>query len=146
MDGRDVVEPLTQVSSRSSVGGWLLLLCRLLIVWQPLTLALTAPAALSSVPVRGQVVLVLLIARLLVAALGIAAGLALQNRRDGAVRLAQIALVASAATDVFIYLTPYYPNNRPPGDTPIYVAGTIAFCAIWLVYLARSRRVRETFA
>ena len=127
------------------VGGWLMLLCRLLLVWQPLSLAVTAPSALDSLALRGSPLAILLLVRVLVAALGIAAGLALQNRRPGAVTLAKIALVASAATDVVIYTTPYYPNNRPPGDTPFYIAASIAFCAVWLVYLVRSRRVRNTF-
>jgi hypothetical protein len=130
----------------SGVGGWLLLLCRLLIVWQPLTLAVTAPAALDSLPLRGRGLAVILVARVLVSALGIAAGLALQNRRAGAVGLARIALIVSAAMDVIVYTTPYYPNNRPPGDTPFYIAASIVFCAVWLVYLWRSRRVRNTFA
>jgi hypothetical protein len=130
----------------TGIGGWLLLLCRLLLVWQPLSLAVTAPAALDSLPLRGRPVAIILVIRVLVAALGIAAGLSLQNRRAGAVGLARIALIAAAATDVFIYTTPYYPNNRPPGDTPFYIAASIAFCAAWLVYLWRSRRVRNTFA
>ncbi|MBZ5557503.1 MAG: DUF2569 family protein [Acidobacteriia bacterium] len=130
----------------SGIGGWLLFLCRLLIVWQPLNLAVTAPTVLDSLALRGRPLAVLLVARVLVAALGIAAGLALQNRRDGAVRLAQGALIASAAIDLVIYTTPYYPNNRPPGDTPFYVAASLAFHGVWLVYLVRSRRVRNTFA
>jgi len=139
---------MPDVEARGPVGvnGWLALLCRLLIVWQPLNLAVSAPNALASIPLRGPAVAVLLVARVLVAALGIAAGLALQNRRSGAVRLAQAALAVSAALDVFVYVTPYYPNNRAPGDTPLYVAGTIAFAVVWLVYLVRSRRVRNTFA
>ena len=132
-------------SGSSGVGGWLLLLCRVLIVWQPLTLAVTAPAALSSLALRGRGLAVILVARILVSALGIAAGLALQNLRAGAVGLATIALIVSAAMDVVVYTTPYYPNNRPPGDTPFYIAGSIAFYGLWLVYLWRSRRVRNTF-
>ena len=133
-------------SEASGIGGWLLLLCRLLLVWQPLSLAVTASGALDSLPLRGSPLAVILIVRVLVAALGIAAGLALQNRRPGAVSLAKIALIASAAMDVFVYTTSYYPNNRPPGDTPFYIAASIAFCVVWLVYLGRSTRVRNTFA
>lgn len=130
----------------SGVGGWLLLLCRVLIVWQPLTLAVTAPGALDSLPLRGRGLAFVLIARVFVSALGIAAGLSLQNRRASAVGLAKIALIVSAAMDVIVYTTPYYPNNRPPGDTPFYIAASIAFYGVWLVYLGRSRRVRNTFA
>jgi hypothetical protein len=46
---------------------------------------------------------------------------------------------------MFVYLTPYFPNNRLPGDTPFYVAGSLAYSGVWLMYLVRSRRVRNTF-
>ncbi len=127
------------------VGGWLLILCRLLIVYQPVTFAISAAAALSSLSTRGPGLPVAIAIRLIVTAFTVAAGLALTNRHPGAVRLAATALVASAACDVFIYTTPYYPNNRPPGDTPFYVAASLLYHALWLVYLFRSRRVRATF-
>jgi hypothetical protein len=128
------------------VGGWLLLLCLLLMLWQPLSVGLTSSAALGSVAIGGLPVTLVLILRLLVTALGIAAGLALLNRRSGAVALAKVALVVSAATDAFVYLTPYFPSNRAPGETPIFVAVSLVYYAIWLAYLSRSRRVRRTFA
>jgi hypothetical protein len=86
-----------------------------------------------------------LIARLLVTALGVAAGLALTNRHAVALSLARVAVVVSAAMDLFVYLTPYVPNNRMPGDTPIYIAVSLAFWGAWLAYLFRSRRVRNTY-
>ena len=127
------------------VGGWLLVLCRLLIVFHPLSLAVTASGALSALSVRGASVAMILVVRLLVVALGVAAGLALQGRRPGAVMLAKAALVISAATDVFVYTTPYFPNNRAPGDTTLVVIASLAYHALWLAYLQRSRRVRMTF-
>ena len=66
-----------------------------------------------------------------------AAGRALQTLQPGAVTLAGLALLASAATDVFVYTTPYFPNNRLPGDTVYYVAASLAYHGAWLVYLAR---------
>ena len=128
------------------VGGWLLLLCRLLIIFQPLSLAVTAAGALGAVAVRGAPVALILVFRLLVVALGVAAGRALQALRPGAVALAKVALVVSAATDVFVYTTPYFPNNRLPGDTVYYIIASLAYHAAWLTYLIRSRRVRNTFA
>jgi hypothetical protein len=125
--------------------GWLLVLCRLLIVGHPLSLAVTASAALGSIAVRGPAVAIILVVRLIVVAVGIAAGRALQGLRPAAVPLAKTALLLSAATDVFVYTTPYFPNNRLPGDTPIYVAASLAYHGIWLVYLQRSKRVRATF-
>jgi hypothetical protein len=99
------------------VGGWLLLLCRLLVVFHPLSLAVTASGALGALSVRGTAVASILILRLV-----------------------------SAAMDLFVYTTPYFPNNRVPGDTPLYVAATLAYHGAWLLYLARSERVRATYA
>ena len=128
------------------VRGWLLLLCRLLIVFHPLSLAVTASGALSAVAVRGTAVVLILILRLVVVGFGMAAGRALQTLQPGAVTLARLALLASAATDLFVYTTPYFPNNRLPGDTVYYVAASLAYHGAWLTYLARSSRVRATYA
>ena len=128
------------------VRGWLLLLCRLLVVFHPLSLAVTASGALSALPVRGTAVVLILILRLVVVGFGMAAGRALQTLQPGAVTLARIALTASAATDLFVYSTPYFPNNRLPGDTVYYVAASLAYHGAWLAYLSRSARVRATYA
>jgi hypothetical protein len=90
-------------------------------------------------------VLIAIAVRVLGAGVCVAAGLALTNRQPGAVTLTKVALAVSAACDVFIYVTPYYPNNRPPGDTPFYVAATLAIHGLWFAYLLRSSRVRSTF-
>ena len=121
-------------------------MCRLLIVFHPLALAVTASNALGSLSARGTPVALILILRLVVVGFGMAAGRALQQVQPGAVALARAALLASAATDVFVYTTPYFPNNRVPGDTPLYVAATLAYHGAWLLYLARSKRVRATWA
>jgi hypothetical protein len=127
------------------VGGWLLLLCRLLVVFHPLSLAVTASSALSALSVRGAPVAMILALRLVVVGFGMAAGRALQGRQPGAVPLAKAAIVLSGATDVFVYTTPYFPNNRPPGDTTLIVIASLAYHTLWLAYLQRSRRVRMTF-
>jgi hypothetical protein len=129
----------------AGVGGWLLVLCRLLLVYQPLSLALTTSAALASLYTRGPALVLAIVVRVVVTAVSVAAGLALTNRQPGAVLLAKVALVLSAACDIFIYTTPYFPNNRPPGDTPIYIAVSLAYHVTWLVYLSRSARVRNTY-
>jgi hypothetical protein len=128
------------------VSGWLLLLCRLLIVFHPLSLAVTASGALNAVAVRGTAVVLILVLRLVVVGFGMAAGRALQTLQPGAVTLARLALVTSAATDLFVYATPYFPNNRLPGDTVYYVAASLAYHGAWLLYLSRSKRVRVTYA
>ncbi len=121
------------------------MLCALLLVWQPLSLGLTASNALDALAVRGLPLALVLLMRLLVAAVGIAAGLALVARRPGAVTMAKTALLLSAAADLFVDLTPYFPSNRMPGDTAFYVAGSLLYSGGWLMYLVRSRRVRQTF-
>jgi hypothetical protein len=129
-----------------SVGGWLLLLCRLLVVFHPLSLAVTASGALGALALRGAPVALILVGRLIVVGFGMAAGRALQTLQPGAVTLAKAALLASAATDVFVYTTPYFPNNRLPGDTIYYVAASLVYHAAWLIYLFRSTRVRMTYS
>ena len=130
----------------NKVGGWLLVFCLLLLVWQPLSLGLVASSVLGSLAVRGLPAVLVLITRLLVAALGIAAGIALLGRRAGAVTLAKVSLAASAATDVFVYTTPFFPNNRPLGDTVLFVAASLAYHGAWMIYLFRSKRVKEIFS
>jgi hypothetical protein len=147
---RDIMFLVSRMSNNdrdepAGVGGWLLLLSRLLIVWQPLNLAVAGMGALGAIGVRGPAVAAVLVARMIVTGVGIAAGLALSNRRAGAVTLAKVALMASAATDLFVYTTPYFPNNRMPGDTIYYIAASLAYHAAWLAYLFRSRRVWNTY-
>jgi len=136
----------SQTAPTEPIGGWLVLLSRLLVVFHPLSLAVTASNALGSLSARGTAVASVLILRLAVVGFGMAAGRALQGLQPGAVTLARAALIASAATDVFVYTTPYFPNNRLPGDTIYYVAASLAYHGAWLAYLARSKRVRATFA
>jgi hypothetical protein len=132
--------------NHNNLPGWLLVLCALLLVYQPVSLALTASRALDALMVRGLPMALVLVAQGLVTAFGIAAGLALVGRRPGAVTMAISSLVLSAATDVFIYSTPFLPSNRFPGTTLLYVAGSLAYYSIWLAYLLRSKRVRDIFA
>jgi hypothetical protein len=138
-------DPATPDSAPTGVGGWLLLLCGLLLVWHPLNFAVAAAAALNALALRGLPLALLLGGRLLVTALGIAAGLALLARRPAAVTLALVAVAASAAADLFSYTTPYMPSNRLPGQTTWFVAGSLLYHAAWLLYLVRSTRVRNTY-
>ncbi len=135
----------SQQDAPRRVGGWLLVLCRLLIVLHPLSLAVTASNVMNALFLRGAPVAIVLLMRLAVVAFGVAAGRMLQNVRPGAVELARIALLASAALDVFVYTTPFFPSNRMPGDTTFYVIASLAYHGAWIAYLARSKRVRATF-
>jgi hypothetical protein len=131
--------------NENNLPGWLLILCLLLLVYQPLSLALATSRALDALLMRGLPMLVVIVVQGLVTALGIASGLALVGRRPGAVTLAKWSLGLSAATDVFVYTTHFLPSNRFIGNTPFYVAGSLLYYGIWLAYLFRSKRVRDTF-
>jgi hypothetical protein len=140
---------MNEVSQRSpalgGIGGWLLVLILLLLVWQPLSLGLVASRVLGSLALHGLPLALILALRLLVVAFGIAAGLALLGRRTAAVTMAKASLMASAAVDVFVYTTPYFPNSRPPGETTIVLGVSLVYYVVWLLYLMRSKRVRNTF-
>jgi hypothetical protein len=124
------------------VGGWLLVLCVLLLVWQPFSFALVASTLLGRIGSRGIPFVLVLFTRLVVVGFGIAAGLALLARRPGAVALAKLSLALTAALDLFVYLTPYFPTNLPPGDAVIYAAASTIYALVWIVYLTRSKRAR----
>ena len=131
---------------KSGIGGWLLVLCLLLLIWQPISLGLVASSMLDALASGGLAAVLILLTRLIVTGFGIAAGLALLSRRPGAVTLAKVSLALSAATDVFVYTTPFFPSNRAPGETPVYIAVSVTYSIVWIVYLFRSKRVRETFS
>jgi hypothetical protein len=130
---------------KSGIGGWLLVLCLLLLIWQPISLGLVASSMLDALASGGLPAVLILLTRLIVTGFGIAAGLALLGRRPGAVTLAKVSLALSAATDVFVYTTPFFPSNRAPGEVPIYIGVTLAYFTVWILYLSRSKRVQSTY-
>ena len=142
--GPDRIAVMNEIERHSNVGGWLWLLCLMLIVWGPLQLALTIPIAFAALPVRGPILGILIAVRVALTAFGVAAGMTLYSRKPNAVSLARVSLVATAAFDLFRYHSTYYPSNRMPGDEWIETALSLAYAAAWLTYLSRSRRVRAT--
>jgi hypothetical protein len=120
-------------------------LCGLLLIWQPISTGLVASSELGSLAIGGVPVALIVVLRLLVAGFGVAAGLALLGRRPGAVVMARASLVASAVSDLIVYLTPYFPSHRAPGETPLYVLVSLTYSAAWMTYLIRSKRVQATF-
>jgi hypothetical protein len=92
---RDSVNlPTHQVTNlpNPGIGGWLFVLCGLLLVWQPISTGLVASRLLGLLSIRGLPVALLVILRLLATGFGVAAGVALLGRRPGAVVLTRIAL------------------------------------------------------
>jgi hypothetical protein len=125
------------------LGGWLLLLCGYLAVWQPLTFATEVTATLGSLAMRGPAGVAELSAHAVVAAFAFATGWGLWIGNPNALPLAQIALAAcSAATVQSIYWT-WLPHNIMPGDRLPLALLSVAHAAGWIVYLRRSRRVRS---
>jgi hypothetical protein len=137
-EARDHVKP-------QGLGGWLLLLWIWLLMWQPLDLAMVAAGALEALRLRGWTVAFVLVVRLLVAAFGVAAAMALLRRHAAALWLCRIALISAAGADLLTYTTSWFPSNRPPGDTAPLVIGSLLFYAAWLIYLGRSKRVVNTY-
>jgi hypothetical protein len=126
-------------------GGWLLLLSRILIIYEPIILALSLSTLLPTLTVRGGVVAVVVVARVLVAGLSVAAGLAIRDLRPHGRTLATAALLSSAAMGLIILNTRILPSNRVPSDDLLYSAVLAAHHGAWLVYLWRSPRVRALF-
>jgi hypothetical protein len=127
------------------VRGWLLVLCVLLTIWNPATLAVVAASRIGSPtppPITG---LMLLSIRLVVTSIGVAAGMALWHKRAGAVRLAKASLVLSAMEIVGRLSTREGLSEAPPGTRLPLAIALIVFNAVWYLYLEKSRRVRATY-
>jgi len=123
-------------------GGWLLVLCLLLLVWEPASFAARAAREFGALPFRGTPLLAVLIADLAVTSCGAAAGFSLLALRPAGITLARLAIGGAAVIDVVSATTPFVPNNQMPGDTPIFLTVSLLYRAAWLAYLSRSRRVR----
>lgn len=124
--------------------GWLLLLCAVLVLWRPFDFAIELPSALPSLGMRGIGGAVELLFHGAVAALSIAAVRALWSALPVGPPLAAAALVASAAATVQSLYWSVLPHQTSPGtELPIAVVA-IVHATLWLIYLKRSRRVRET--
>jgi hypothetical protein len=111
----------------------------ILAIWEPLTLATFVAPRLSSIATRGWDAAGLLVARLFVAALGIAAGLALWRGDPGARVLAILALILSTIAAAVTHFTTILPSNLTPGDAPTWMALVVAHNGAWIVYLALRR-------
>jgi hypothetical protein len=131
------MEPVNR-TTHTNHGRWLPLLARLMTLYQPIIIGLLTSRAVDSLAIRGREVLVLLLVRVLVTAFGVGAGLALRHHHARGVGLAKVSLLLSGATELFIVLTPSFPNSRGPGETPIWVAGILIYFGGSLAYLMRS--------
>lgn len=118
-------------------------LCAALLLWRPLDLALTLPLALPSMGMRGGRGIAELMFHAAVAALAVAAVRTLWSGMPAAPLLATAALIASAGASVQSLYWSVLPHQTVPSDRLPLAAIAVAHATLWLVYLARSRRIRE---
>jgi len=118
----------------------LLVLMAVLIAEEPLTFALYASSVVDRVAERGALAVAVLLARVLVTAVGIAAGLAIWNGRPWAVAFARIAVALSAAATIVSAATGALPMSTPPGLRTPYLVATLVWDAGWILYLSRALR------
>jgi hypothetical protein len=121
--------------------GHLLLLCALLCVWEPVNFALAASRNLGELATDSIGQTAFLGFRLLVAASGIAAGVALWNRRPHAVALAKVALTLSAIAGVIRFA--WFPGNTPPGMRLPTALVFVGYNAAWFAFLLTSPQVKN---
>lgn len=124
-------------------GPWLGFLAFVLVVWQPVSFAMAASAALERLVSYGAPALLLLTLRVGVTGLGIAAGRALWAQRPDARRLTLWCLALASAATVLTLVTPYFPSNRTPGGKRLAAAAVLAHNAAWAIVVSRSRRLDE---
>jgi hypothetical protein len=128
-----------------AVGGWLLVLCLILAVWNPASLAMRLAARVMNLSSQTTLSLWFLAARLMITSVGVAAGRALWLRRPRAVLLAKIALVLSAIEAVVRLSARVGLTEAPPGTRFPLALFVILHNAAWYLYLQKSRRVRATY-
>jgi hypothetical protein len=114
----------------------------ILAVWEPLNLAVFVAPVLTTVPARGAGTAAFLLARIVVAGIGIAAGLSLWRQAPHGRELAAAALILSTIAAAITFTTSLLPTNIMPGDRWIYLAAVVLFNGAWLAYLA-TRAERE---
>jgi len=124
-------------------GFWMSAIALLLIVWEPVGLAMVASGAISRLSIYGVPAYALLAFRMLTAGIGIAAGLGLWERRSHGPRLARLWVGLSALGVMLTFATPYFPDNRLPGTTIPTLLAILAYHAALLTYLVRSARIRR---
>lgn len=106
----------------------------LLVVWEPLTLALAASASIESLVDRGPASVAFLVVRLAVAGLGIAAGMRLWRGRPGGIVLARWSLTLTLAATIAAHTTRLWPTTLPPGlSGPAFAAGLMWYAG-WLAW------------
>ena len=122
---------------------WLMLLCAALLLWRPLDYAFELSQSLTTLGMRGVPGAIELLFHGIVAAVAVAAAQSLWSERPSGPSLAAVALIGSAAATVQTVYWTALPHQTVPGSERLISALAIGHAAIWLLYLRRSRRIRE---
>ena len=134
-----------ELEARAGIGGWLLVLCLLLTVWNPASVALRLASSIANLSAQTALSLVLLATRLVVTSVGVAAGISLWLRRPWAVQLAKTALMLLGTEALVRLSTRVGLSEAPPGTRMPLAMLAILHNAAWYLYLHKSRRVRTTY-
>ena len=121
--------------------GWLLVLCLLLSVWEPLNLALSASSSIDAITLGQPGRTAFLAFRIVVAGIGVAAGIAIWHGRAHGLMLAKTTLGLSAASSIIRYA--WFPGNVPPNSRLPLALLLVGVNAAWYAYLVRSRKVKS---
>jgi len=120
---------------------WLVLLCAVLLLWQPLNFAVEAASSLTTLGMRGVIGVLELVVHGAVAAVSAAAGWALWQASPGGPKLARAAVIAIAVVGVQSLYSTALPSSVFPADRLPLAILTVAHSAVWLAYLRRSARI-----
>jgi hypothetical protein len=119
------------------------LLALLLMVYEPLHLALTASTLLPGLPDRSWAATALLVARLAITGFGFAVGRGLWERQPGALPLARWVTGLNLATTVLVTTTSIWPTSLPPGVREPAALVAISWYAGWFVWTLRRAAVDQ---
>ena len=106
----------------------------ILLVVEPLALALSASAALEWVLTRGPLAIAFLLARLAITGLGMVAGRRLSDGRPGGIELARWSFAGQLAATIVAHTVRVWPTTLAPGIAePAFVLG-VAWYTAWLAW------------
>lgn len=148
-----------RMNDRRQPGGWLLLLCIALTIAGPASTAYTlVTAARDASPYFAQfpglrtVTIVDAVLSMGLMAFSVYAGLLLWRVRPGALRIARLYFLAFLGYHVIAAALPFMaglPAEANPAMISVVgwsTARSAVYFAVWYTYLARSKRVAETYA
>jgi len=106
----------------------------LLVVWEPLALAVAASGSIQVVVDRGAAAIAFLLLRMAITGIGMAAGGRLWQGQPGGIALARWSYALQLAATVVAYSTRLWPTTLPPGvREPAFVLG-LAWYSAWLTW------------